>query len=162
MAKKKPFHQRKKVRPKSTPKAQSYDQLASQMKDIMGQDVQIEPGKGESMSDTLHEFIEPYYDDFNDSATALKNLCLLAMFAWNEAIMPSGTLNNITDTLTETVPKNESKEIRAELTRIVNDLMVRKKKYFAHNRRLMLGVEVIDEGGSNFYIQVASTPDHIE
>lgn len=158
MAKKKPFHQRKKRRLKNTLKAQTQNKLMNEMKEAMGKDIRFKTNEGEKMSDVLTDFIKPFRDDYNHSADQLKFLCQIAMVAWNETIDPRGRPDDLIEALSAHLSVNDANAFRNDLSLLLDDLMTRKKKHFAHNQRLMLGVEIVDLG-DDFYIQVVSTPN---
>jgi hypothetical protein len=110
------------------------------------------------MSAVLGDFIEPYVEH-TDSEESYRKLVTLAIMAWNASLLPETEPQEmIKKVFDEGIPTG-TKELKKELSDIVNQLIVRKKAYFSQYKRYIIDFEVVDLG-DQYHLSVASTPDN--
>jgi len=113
------------------------------------------PDGAEKMSEVLRRFVEPYAGAAN-TKEAYGKLLTLALTAWNAALMPEAErpamLEQVLDKGLTSVPVSLRKELRA----FVDELIARKLKYFADNRRMIIDF-TIEETPTSFHLAVVST-----
>lgn len=110
----------------------------------------INPPGQEKMSEVLEQFIEPYMNAVEDVAS-MQKLVTIAVVAWNAAIMTEEQGNSLVDSILNTMPE----EVRKDATQIITEMIQRKHRYFADNRRAIVNARVTDTG-DGFHIAVAS------
>jgi hypothetical protein len=97
----------------------------------------LNPPGQEKMSDVLMEFIQPY-EDYATNDEAFGKLIALAIVAWNAANLPPTERNEMIGKIL-TVALPEAKE---DARAIIREMIKRKEKKFAENRRMILRYEV--------------------
>jgi hypothetical protein len=110
----------------------------------------INPPGQEKMSEVLEQFIEPYLGAVDD-VTSMQKLTTLATVAWNAAILADDRRESFLDSIMDTFPK----KARSDAARIIEEMIQRKNRYFADNRRQIVNVQVTDTG-DGFHLAVAS------
>ena len=146
---------RQKLRETSTPAAKQ-DPLREMMAELeneeafSGMQSVINPPGQEKMSEVLEQFIEPYLGAVDDVAS-MQKLTALATVAWNAAILADDRRESFLDSIMDTFPK----KARADAAQMIEEMIQRKNRYFADNRRQIVNVQVTDTG-DGFHLTVAS------
>lgn len=106
------------------------------------QEVIVGPtGDGIKMSDVLEEFVKPY-EQFAETKEAYRKLLTAAIVAWNVMLFPEKDRWSRLDELLGTLPEN----IREDGKQIIQELMVRKERFFSQHKRMIVDFEVADIG----------------
>lgn len=108
------------------------------------------PGE-EKMSAVLGHFIKPYAH-LAETGEAYERLVALAAIAWNAALLNPEQREEFLGKAERNLPESA----RPEFYDLVADLMERKKRYFANNRRMILDCR-ITETPYTFHLAVIST-----
>jgi hypothetical protein len=108
------------------------------------------PGQ-EKMSKVLGNFIAPYTDLAQDLA-AYERLVALAVVAWNAAIREGSERAQLLQAVLKTIGAEDQEDF---LT-FIDELIQRKERHFAQNRRSIIDCEVT-EAEHGYYIAVVST-----
>lgn len=106
---------------------------------------------GIKMSDVLEEFVEPY-QQFAETEEAYRKLLTTAMVAWNVMLFPEKDRSSRLDELLDTLPE----DVREDGRQTIEELMVRKKRFFSQYRRMILDFEVEDTG-NKWHLSIIST-----
>jgi len=114
-----------------------------------------EASDGIKMSEVLEEFIAPYREIAN-TEEAFRKLLVTAVVAWNTALFPAQERQAHLEEILEAIPEQVREDGRA----IINDLMVRKQRYFSEYKRTIIDYEVTDTG-ENYHLAVISTLDEL-
>jgi hypothetical protein len=122
-------------------------------RDWGGAKVVHNPAGVAKMSDVLSEFIEPYRESTPDTADAMRKLITTASIAWNTALLPAEERAGKLQKLIAALPE----DIREDFTGVIDDMIERKEKYFAHYDRMILDFELTDQGGGDYHISVMAT-----
>lgn len=96
---------------------------------------------GIKMSDVLEDFVEPY-EQFAETKEAYRKLLTTAVVAWNVMLFPEQDRSSILDKLLVTLPEDVRKVGRES----IEELMVRKERFFSQYRRMIVDFEVRDTG----------------
>lgn len=116
------------------------------------QEVIIGPPKnGIKMSEVLEEFVEPYRK-FAETKEAYRKLLTTAIIAWNVTLFPEKDRSSRLEELVVTLPE----DVRKDGRQIIEELMVRKERFFSQHRRMIIDFEVADTGGE-WHLSVMST-----
>jgi hypothetical protein len=107
---------------------------------------------GIKMSDVLEEFVEPHRQ-FVETKEAYRKLLMAAIVAWNVTLFPEKDRLSRLDQLLVTLPEDAREDGR----QIIEELMVRKEKFFSQHRRMIIDFELADSGGQ-WHLSVMSTP----
>lgn len=108
------------------------------------------PGE-EKMSAVLGHFIKPYVH-LAETGEAYERLVALAAIAWNAALLNPEQREEFLGKAERNLPEST----RREFYELVTDLMERKRRYFANNRRMILDCQ-ITETPYTFHLAVIST-----
>lgn len=111
----------------------------------------INPPGQEKVSDVIWQFIAPY-SSYADDLASMQKLVTIAAIAWNAAIMSEEDSAGFLDRMIETFPADTREDAEA----VIGDLIQRKKRYFATNKRLIVNMKVTDTG-DGFHLVVASS-----
>lgn len=112
--------------------------------------------KGEvKMSEVLEEFVEPYLD-FAQNRNHREKLFSIAMVAWNLAIMPENERQPMIDQVLKAGLKGNDPLAQQDTREIIDELIARKQKFFAKNKRYIIDFQLQD-AGKRFHLSVAST-----
>ncbi|MBP7961433.1 MAG: hypothetical protein KBG20_03685 [Caldilineaceae bacterium] len=114
--------------------------------------VQNAPGL-EKMSDVLKRFVAPYAKRLGARDDSYRKLVAVAIVAWNAAIVGPDKEAEMLDDVEKTFPP----DLRQDFRQIVEEMVARKKRHFANNRRLIIDCEVTDHG-DEYHLAVISTP----
>ncbi|MFQ5811959.1 MAG: hypothetical protein ACE5I2_02020 [Anaerolineae bacterium] len=106
------------------------------------------------MSEVLTAFIEPYIESAS-TEEAHRKLLMLAIVAWNAALLPEEDQQDIVDKAVEAIPA-ASWAMRAYMRTFMSKLIKRKKTYFSEYTRMILDFELTDMG-EGYHLSVAST-----
>jgi len=161
MAKKKLSHdqkrkQKKQKRQKSPVAINPMHRMSRRIKE-MGIDnykVVRPPAGAAKMSEVLMEFIAPYME-YADNTEAMHKVIITAIVAWNTALLPQTEQADSLLKFTKTLPADAVEDFEA----IVEEMIERKNKHFAHYTRHIVNYDLIDRGRGDYYISVASTLD---
>jgi len=96
---------------------------------------------GIKMSKVLEEFVEPY-QQYAETKKAYKKLLTTAIVAWNVTLFPENDRPSRLDELLVTLPE----DVREDGRQIIEELMVRKERFFSQHRRMIVDFEVADIG----------------
>lgn len=110
---------------------------------------------GIKMSDVLEEFVEPYRE-FVKTKEAYLKLLTVALVAWNVMLFPEKDRLSRLDEVVVTLPEY----VREDGRQIIEELMVRKERFFAQHRRMIIDFDVADTG-EQWHLSVMSTPDPV-
>ncbi len=116
----------------------------------------IEADDAEKMSAVIVKFVEPY-QHIAHSKKAYEHLIVLAMVAWNATILEGEARQRLIDGVKETILSEGDEDGRQELDNVLTQLMQRKERYFADNKRLILDYRV-SESKHEYHLAVNSTP----
>jgi len=106
---------------------------------------------GVKMSEVLEDFVEPY-EQFAETKEAYRKLLTTALVAWNVMLFPEKDRSSKLDELLTTLPEN----VREDGRQIIEELMVRKERFFSQHKRMIVDYEVADIG-SKRQLSVMST-----
>jgi len=120
-----------------------------------GQEIVIQPGSGEKMSEVLLAFIEPYRE-LATTREAYEKLITVAMVAWNAALLPKDKREGFLDEAINPVLSSLGNKAVQDFKAIVNELIKRKEHLFPNNRRFIVSYE-LSETKNNYHLSVAST-----
>jgi hypothetical protein len=112
----------------------------------------VESPPGQSMSEALLDFIEPYRDESADDLDNLRKVLVVAIVAWNAAILPRAEGEKLIETCLDAMPE----AMRADARAWLDELIRRKQQHFADNRRLIINYTVTMRSDGPF-VQVMST-----
>jgi hypothetical protein len=111
------------------------------------------PG-GVRMSDVLDQFVEPFEEHIDD-VDAYRRLLMLGVLAWNAALMPESKQQQMVDDVIHEGLREESRYVQAACKGIVNQLVERKKMYFAEYTRPIIDF-MVEDTGDNYHLTVTS------
>ena len=124
--------------------------------DILGdREVVFQTGLSEKMSEVLMAFVEPY-QKYATTRDTFERLIAVAAVAWNVALASPEARRSLLDETSKSIEQSAGKEEAVVYRDLVNELIERKERYFANNKRLILGYEVTTEKG-RFHLAVASS-----
>ena len=106
---------------------------------------------GVNMSEVLEEFVEPYRK-FAETKEAYQKLLTTAIIAWNVTLFSEKDRPSRLDELVLTLPE----DVREDGRQIIEELMVRKERFFSQHRRMIIDFEVADTG-RQWHLSVMST-----
>ncbi len=121
---------------------------------LQGQEFVIEPSGEVKMSEVLTAFVEPYTRSAN-TEEAYRKLLMLAIVAWNAALLPEEDQQDIVDKAVKAIPAT-SWAMRTYMRAFMSELIERKKTYFSEYTRMILDFELTDIG-EGYHLSVAST-----
>lgn len=119
-------------------------------------EVVFQTGSSEKMSEVLLAFVEPYLE-YATTRDAFERLIAIGVVVWNAALASPEDRRSLLDETSESVRESAGKEDAEVYRALVNDLIKRKERYFANNRRLIATYQVT-EGKDKFHLSVASSP----
>jgi len=141
-------------------KHQPSNELAKFKKELLsefsdgGHEVTILENVGEKMSDVLENFMEPYRQ-YADSLTEYQRLIATAIIAWNASLVKGKERKKMLEEMISALAPDGDKQTRDDFFAIVGDMIKRKERYFADNRRSIVHFEV-RETKKGFHLSVAS------
>jgi hypothetical protein len=97
----------------------------------------FQPGGETKMSEVLLEFVEPY-SRYWKTREDLNKLLGIAVIAWNAALMQGNERKEIIENALNALPP----EIRQDIKGIVDEMIQRKDKHFANNKRFIMNYQV--------------------
>lgn len=107
------------------------------------------------MSEVLERFIQPY-GQYAEGEEAYRRLLTLGVLAWNAAMAPDAEeQQKMVDDCFDKAMCEEDPEVRAAGEEIVNQLIERKKTYFAKYRRPIFSFVLMDMG-DGYHLTVMS------
>jgi len=109
------------------------------------------PSGGVKMSEVLEEFVEPYRE-LVETEEAYWKLLTTAIVAWNVTLFPEKDRLSRLDELVITLPE----DVREDGRQLIEELMVRKERFFSQYRRMIIDFEVADTAGE-WHLSVMST-----
>ncbi len=130
-------------------KAELQSKLAGQ-----GREVVFQENASEKMSDVIEEFIEPY----RQSATTLveyQRLIGTAILAWNAALDQGTKRAALLRVMLKTIAPKVDRQTQEDFYAIVGEMIERKEKYFASNRRPIVNYRVT-ETPEGMHLSIAS------
>lgn len=123
---------------------------------IQGDNIIATPPGAEKMSAVIIEFMAPYAE-VATSLAKYKQLVELAVVAWNTALMPKKEREILLNERMKNAFRPYDEDRYKEFRSIVMDLIRRKQRYFAENKRLIISFRV-SETKDQFHLAIASTP----
>ena len=139
----------------------SFGKLQKTVKQDFGEDVQmVRNMEGiAKMSEVLQDFVRPYAD-IPQNKKELQHLFETAVTAWDLALMPDEERETMLDKIFASMilkaKKNIDKEDLATSRALIEDLINRKLKYFADERRQVIDFQVEYIGRGEYHFSVAS------
>ncbi|RUS93945.1 hypothetical protein DSM106972_094820 [Dulcicalothrix desertica PCC 7102] len=118
-------------------------------------EVIVEPEGYEKMSDVLLQFLKPYLNA-GKTLKEYKSLVMLGIIAWNASIMPPEKQEEAVSIQLPKIVAKMPKNIRSDMTSVINELMERKQKHFNEIKRLILEYTV-EQQGEGFNLSVVSS-----
>jgi hypothetical protein len=97
----------------------------------------LEPRGEVKMSEVLLDFIRPYEDCWK-TEEQLRKVIIMAMVAWNAAIEGGSRGQELVQSVLETLPP----EAQADFLQCVAELIERKLRFFADNRRMIINYQL--------------------
>jgi hypothetical protein len=125
----------KKNRIKMRDKLKRYEPLLAKMpEEFRGIPMSVDdPVGGVKISEVLLNYLEPYTEGLEGEDLWNKVLGI-GVIAWNAALLPSNTLKEALEGAMETLPVPERQKVIA----ILEEMVQRKKRFFAHDRRFII------------------------
>jgi len=102
-----------------------------------GRKVVVQPSGETKMSEVLLEFIGPY-SQYWKTKEELNKLLVVAVIAWNAALLPGNERKEIIENTVNVAPP----EIRQDMKAIVKEMIQRKEMHFAHIKRMIMNYQV--------------------
>lgn len=129
----------------------------SQSGDYQGivNDVIIDPEGYEKMSDIMNEFLEPYLETVKN-ISGYKTLIMMGIIAWNTSILPEEKQEEALELMTAEIFAKTPVEIHQDTRSIINQLIARKKKYFASIKRFIVDYTA-RETGKDYHLSIVSS-----
>ncbi|TAK33603.1 MAG: hypothetical protein EPO21_12465 [Chloroflexota bacterium] len=121
-----------------------------------GSEVVFQTGSSEKMSEVLLAFVEPY-QEYATTRDAFERLIAIGVVAWNAALVSPEDRHSLLDETSKSIQESAGKEDAEVYKALVNDLIKRKERYFASNKRVIVTYQVT-EGKGKFHLAVASSP----
>ncbi len=115
------------------------------------------PGQAK-MSKIFMDFVRPYLDRVEDEEDC-RDLFDLAFIVWNEAVLSSGDLSRVYESLFE--GEKETKaflEWKSETMELMESMLQRKLEHFPDCKRQILDF-VLEDRGDDYYISIISSPE---
>ncbi len=97
----------------------------------------VEPAGETKMSEVLVEFIEPYLKYWK-TERELEVLLSTAIIAWNATLVRGSERSSLIENTIKVTPP----EIRADTSKIIEEMMQRKELKFAQNRRMIVNYKL--------------------
>ncbi len=114
--------------------------------------------KGQAkMSGVLESFVEPYLH----TATTYEQqemLFVIAIFAWNLALLPVEQHQSALDKIVQDVSAGKGWLAKRDIRKVLAELMARKLEFFADNKRHIMDFQLEDMGHSYHLSVVSSFP----
>jgi hypothetical protein len=125
--------------------------LAAQLKrrGIKAKTISASPGTLK-MSEVIIEFLEPY-QEYATTYETQRILTMLGLSAWNASLLSEDEAQAMIDDITKAQPR----AVRKKMIGIIEELMERKKKYFAEYTRPVIDYHLADDG-DEWHLSVAS------
>jgi hypothetical protein len=114
----------------------------------------INPAGVTRMSDVLEDFTEPYLKAVQNHEEREK-MFTLAVVAWNAALLPRSEGHTMVDQFLKMLP--EQGLVDDGIREMIDEMIQRKLEQFADIRRVIVNMELIDQG-KTFHLSVASAP----
>lgn len=103
-----------------------------------GHKIVLQPSGEIKMSEVLIDFIEPY-SEYWETEEELSKLLSLAIVAWNAALFSGTERKEFIERMLKVVPPIVRQDMRA----IIEEMMQRKEKHFASNKRMIVSFQLI-------------------
>ncbi|MCL5960365.1 MAG: hypothetical protein M1358_13825 [Chloroflexi bacterium] len=119
-------------------------------------EVVFQSGSPEKMSEILEAFVQPYLE-YAETRKSYEKLIAVAAVAWNAALFPPEERQTMLDETSKIIQTSGGNKEDVEIYRgLVNELIKRKERYFADNKRLIVSYQISETRGG-FHLLVAST-----
>jgi hypothetical protein len=122
---------------------------------VQGREATFQMNEGEKMSEVLEDFVEPYLEHA-DTLDAYRKLIGIAVIAWNAALLQGAEREKVLEDAYRRLIPAADKQARADFQSIVEEMILRKERYFADNRRGILNYRVTEMPTGDFFLSVAS------
>lgn len=124
---------------------------------VGGEDIQLvqNPAGMEKMSEVLEAFVEPYLG-FTDNRADREKLFLIAVAAWNLALMPAKKRPAVIKELIAASVDKKDRLAQQDIREILNEMVARKLDLFPDNQRFIMEFQLQETKGK-FHLSVAST-----
>ncbi len=119
-------------------------------------EVVFQTGSPEKMSEVLLAFVEPY-QEYATTRDAFERLIAIGALAWNAALASPEDRRSLLDKTSKLIQESAGEEDAKVYGALVSDLIKRKERYFANNKRLIATYQVT-EGKGKLHVAVASMP----
>jgi hypothetical protein len=123
-----------------------------------GEEIQLvhNPAGMEKMSEVLEAFVEPYLD-FTHNRADREKLFLIAVAAWNLALLPSKKRSTAIKELIAASVDKKDRLAQQDIREILKEMIARKLDLFADNQRFIMEFQLQETKGK-FHLSVASNP----
>lgn len=111
------------------------------------------PAGMEKMSTVMERFIEPYMDETFDNE-AMNKLLVVAVTAWNAALMEPKERTDFLKKMAKALPWSARRDFR----KIVQEMVERKQQFFADNQRQIIDYQITDLGDQYHLSVISSMP----
>ncbi|AKG21981.1 hypothetical protein [Calothrix sp. 336/3] len=115
----------------------------------------VKSPKKEKMSDILAKFVKPYKDTAQ-TIDDFYSLLTMAVIAWNASLLSEDKQLEMIDSLLADTLDSAPPDVQEEIKELIDELITRKNKYFAHIKRYIIDFKIKDRG-RDYSISVVST-----
>jgi hypothetical protein len=122
---------------------------------VQGREATFQVNEGEKMSEVLERFVEPYLEQA-DTLAAHRKLIGAAVIAWNAALLQGAEREQFLENAFKTILPAVDKQVQADFQAIVKEMIERKERHFADNRRRIVNYRVTEMPTGGFFLSVAS------
>jgi hypothetical protein len=103
------------------------------------------------ISESLQQLLDPYFDE-NTTGEEFRRMTVLAVLAWNRAVLPEQRGQEVIREARQHFPAEDEKTFLD----LMEELVRRKRKLFPDDHRLIVDVEACKESDGTYYITAAS------
>jgi hypothetical protein len=115
----------------------------------------VAPNGAGKMSEVIQDFAEPLLDECEDDESERKAISI-AIFVWNTSLLPKKEHKEAIQEICSEFSKPNDAGFLATMRLFFDMLMERKKKYFANNKRLIVGHQISGSGNNRRLIIVSA------
>lgn len=121
-----------------------------------GREITFQENVGEKMSDVVEEFLAPY-EQSAQSTEEYRRLIGIGILAWNAALVQGEKREQLLSDMLRIIAPNSDRQTQEDFYGILREMIERKEKYFATNRRFIVNFE-LTETPTGLHLSIASTP----
>jgi len=119
-----------------------------------GKEVAFRENVGEKMSEVIEAFTEPY-QQYANTPDEYHRLIGTAIIAWNAALAQGAKREQLLKDAAKVIVPKGDKQAREDFYAIVKEMIERKEKYFADNKRYIVNYRVT-ETAEGLHLSIAS------